>query len=232
MSKPLQPPDADAVVLRQAMQFVAAALAIPANGQILRRLPMVSLPDAWLVAGCLFQAVWNNQSDRTACAGVKDYDLFYYDDRDLSWAAEDEAIGFAHAVLTDVPVTCDIKNQARVHLWYEQRFGSPYLRLQNTRGGIDRFLVAGTCVGLSTNADGTLKLYAPFGLDDIFDGLLRPNPLMPDAAAFLAKAATYQARWPHLRIEMTMREMVPQHRHHMTISADAAFATKGARVIR
>jgi hypothetical protein len=46
------------------------------------------LPDAWLVAGCLFQTVWNLQAGRDATAGIKDYDLFYFDDADLSEQAE------------------------------------------------------------------------------------------------------------------------------------------------
>jgi len=50
---------------------------------ILSRWRRLSLPQPWLVAGCLFQTVWNIQSDRAPGAGIKDYDFFYFDSGDL-----------------------------------------------------------------------------------------------------------------------------------------------------
>ena len=60
----------------------------PANAAILARWDRLALPDAWLVAGCLFQTVWNLQGGRAAGSGIKDYDLFYFDASDLSATAE------------------------------------------------------------------------------------------------------------------------------------------------
>lgn len=59
--------------------FVDQALANPANRAILERLPALGLPDAWLVAGCLFQTVWNLRTGRPPMDGIRDYDLFYFD---------------------------------------------------------------------------------------------------------------------------------------------------------
>jgi hypothetical protein len=100
-------------------------------------------------------------------------------------------------VVADLRVTVEVKNQARVHLWYERRFKSPYPQLGSARDGIDRYLIACTRVGVDL-ADGTL--YAPDGLDDLAAGILRMNPLLPMRELFLKKAADYQARWPWLRI--------------------------------
>ena len=43
-------------------RFVSEALQNPHNAALLERLPFLGLPDAWLVAGCLFQTVWNLRS--------------------------------------------------------------------------------------------------------------------------------------------------------------------------
>ena len=43
-------------------RFVSEALQNPHNAVILERLPLLGMPDAWLVAGCLFQTVWNLRS--------------------------------------------------------------------------------------------------------------------------------------------------------------------------
>lgn len=173
------------------------ALANPVNVEILRRLPELGLGQAHLVAGCVYQAVWNRLSDAAPDAGIKDYDIFYFDDRDLSYEAEDEVIRRAAALFADFGVAVELKNQARVHLWYPQRFGPGYPKLAGVRDGIDRYLVACTCVGIDSR---TYEVYAPFGLDDLWNGMLRPNPRNHRPNLFRTKAESYRARWPWLRI--------------------------------
>ncbi|NWH09033.1 MAG: nucleotidyltransferase family protein [Alphaproteobacteria bacterium] len=160
----------------------------------------LGLPDAWLVAGCLFQAVWNAQDGRDPAAGINDYDLFYFDALDLSYEAEDAVIRRADGLFADLGAQVEIRNQARVHLWYPERFGADYLALTSSRDGIDRFLVAGTCIGVRPMADGRHEIYAPYGLGDIFEGLLRPNPANLNPVLFARKAESYRARWPWLRV--------------------------------
>ena len=67
---------------------------------------------------------------------------------DLSWAAEDRVIRQVNALTADLGVTVEVKNQARVHLWYRDRFQADYPQLQSAQDGIDRFPVACTCVGI------------------------------------------------------------------------------------
>lgn len=181
--------------------FLDRALANPVNRVILERLPALGLADCWLVAGALFQTVWNLQSGRPETADIRDYDLFYFDDSNLSWEAEDQAIRRSAALFADLGTTVELRNQARVHLWYETRFNHPCPRLTSSRHGIERFLVAGTCIGIRPAPDGGLELCAPFGLDDALDGVLRPNPnnLAPDL--FRRKAESYRRRWPWLVVE-------------------------------
>lgn len=177
--------------------FLALARRNPINVELLTRLRPLDLPQCHLTAGCLFQAVWNLRTGRAAHADVKDYDVFYFDDGDLSWEAEDAVIRRVQAATADLGVAVEVKNQARVHRWYAERFGAAYPALRSARNGIDRYLVACTCVGIDV-ADG--RLYAPDSLQDLADGLLRINPrhALPDL--FRAKAASYRARWPWLRV--------------------------------
>ncbi len=185
-----------------AQQFLADVLRNDANRVILERLPSLNLPDAWLVAGCLFQTVWNLRGTRPPGAGIKDYDLFYFDGNDLSEAAEAAVGERVGARFSDLGITVEAKNQARVHTWYPQWFGHAYPALASARDGIDRFLVPCTCVGLQAAAagSGAPVLYAPNGLDDLYAGRLRPNPLCDHRPLFRDKARSYQARWPWLHI--------------------------------
>ena len=172
------------------------AMANPINAEITARLPALGLDQCFLTAGCLFQAVWSHQSNLPAAQGVKDYDVFYFD-TDLSYEAEDAVIRAAEGLFEDLGVNVEVKNQARVHLWYGQRFGRPYPQLHTARQGIDRYLVAGTCIGLEV---ATGEVYAPYGLVDVEQGVLRINPLHPEPELFARKARSYQERWPWLQI--------------------------------
>jgi len=180
-------------------RLVRLAMTNPINRQITARLPSLGLDQCMLTAGCLFQAVWNHQSQQPPAWGVKDYDVFYFDP-DLSWEAENEVIHAARRLFQDLDVNIEVKNQARVHLWYGQRFGKPYPQLQSAKDGIDRYLIAGTCIGLDVE---TGEVYAPYGLDDVEQGVLRINPKNPQPDLFDEKAKSYQARWPWLRIMET-----------------------------
>ena len=98
-----------------AERLLSLAMANPVNAEIASRLPSLGLSQCMLTAGCLFQAVWNQHSDLPAEWGVKDYDVFYFDN-DLSWEAENEVIQATQQLFQDLGVNIDIKNQARVHL--------------------------------------------------------------------------------------------------------------------
>ena len=113
------------------MDLVGAALRNPINRAILQRPPLLGAPQAYLVAGCVFQALWNEISGHAPQSNVKDYDIFYFEDADLSWEAEDEVIRRGRVLFGDLDGLIEIRNQARVHLWYPQRFGalpSPHQR--------------------------------------------------------------------------------------------------------
>ncbi len=185
-------------------QFIADVLQNRFNAVILQRLGELALPDAWLVAGCLFQTVWNLKSGQAPEAGIRDYDIFYFDGSDLSEAAEAQVNARAAALFSDLGVPVEVKNQARVHTWYESYFGRPYPPLESAHEGIDRFLIAGTSLGIRKNGDlidAQYEVYAPNGLADTYNGVLSPNPKFDNGDLFEPKCRDYLARWPWLKIQ-------------------------------
>jgi uncharacterized protein len=158
---------------------------------LIERLPALGLEQCYLTAGCLCQTVWNFRTGFLPQTMIKDYDVFYFDDRDLSWEAEDRVIQRANRLLGDLAGSIEIKNQARVHLWYEQRFGNRYPQLRSTREGIDRFLIACTCIGIDVQ---TKQLYAPNGLEEMWEVILRINPLSPQLELFQKKTDDFRCR--------------------------------------
>jgi hypothetical protein len=180
-------------------EFVAIALRNPNNAAIVKRLPALGLPDAWLVSGCLFQTVWNVRTGHDPTWGIRDYDLFYFDP-DLSWEAEDASIKRANAAFSDLGVEIELRNQARAHLWYEKRFSLPYPALSRSTDGIDRFLSYNSMVGVNAHGAG-VDVYAPKGLDDIAAMIVRPNATANfHPARYLGKAKRWKALWPSLTV--------------------------------
>jgi uncharacterized protein len=158
----------------------------------------LDLPDWWLVSGAIYNQVWNALTGRPDLHGVKDIDLFYFD-ADTSYEAEDRIIQQVKAALAG-PVPVDVRNQARVHLWYQARFGHPSPAYANAREPIANFACTTHAVALKLRADDTFDLHAPFGLDDIFAFRLRPNTALPNRDTHEAKAARQKALWPELTV--------------------------------
>jgi hypothetical protein len=180
-------------------EFLAACLSNPVNGAIADELFRLALPDAWIVSGCLVQTVWNVLTSRPIDHGINDYDIFYFDP-DTSWQAEDAVIRQLQDRLEKPGVKIEVRNQARVHLWYPEKHGLPYPALQSSTEGIDRFLTKNTQVGIRPTAKGC-DIYAPHGFDDIAAMIVRPNhgPNF-SAANYAAKTERWKTRWPEITV--------------------------------
>ncbi|WP_295191830.1 nucleotidyltransferase family protein [uncultured Brevundimonas sp.] len=168
---------------------------------VLTTVRALDLPDWRLVSGAVYQAVWNARTGRPAGYGVKDYDLAYFDGSDLSYEAEDVVIKRVAAAF-DEPFRSqvEVRNQARVHLWFQNRFGEPYAPLFSTDEALGRFVAPTFAVGVRLEADGSLSVAAPFGLDDVFALTIRPNPNRPVAKGWAKAVDSARARWPELTV--------------------------------
>lgn len=116
-------------------KFRADVLHNSHNAQIIERWDALNLTDGWLVAGCLFQTVWNVLSGEPPESKIKDYDFFYFDPADLSEATESAVQRHVETVLADLGITVEVANQARVHLWYEAHFAPSLFSAEQCQRG-------------------------------------------------------------------------------------------------
>ncbi len=159
----------------------------------------LDLTDWRLVSGAVYQPVWNAMTGRAADYGIKDYDLCYFDP-DPSWDAEDIQIKRA-AALFPAPLAemVEVRNQGRVHLWFEGKFGEFYAPLTCTEDMLERFVCPAFSVGVRLEADGRIDVAAPCGLEDLFAMRLRPNPRRPiNPQGFQKVVMSCQTRWPEV----------------------------------
>ena len=127
----------------------------------------IALPDAWLVAGCIAQTIWNLACGQPAELGIKDVDLIYFDNQDLSLGAEAGHERRLRDLFRHLPIKLDVKNEARVHLWYRQRFGYAIEPYRSSADAIATFPTTATAVGVRWIHD-EFECCAPFGLADLF----------------------------------------------------------------
>ncbi|MFE9725346.1 nucleotidyltransferase family protein [Streptomyces sp. NPDC005794] len=167
---------------------------------VMTRAATLELPGWYVTAGCLFQTVWNVVTGRPPTSGIRDYDIFYFDGTDLSWEAEDAVIKAGQEVFAGLPAEVEIRNEARVHLWYEQKFGVPCPPHESTEAAIDSFAATTCCLGVRLEPDGEWRVYAPHGLSDVFNLVVRPNPVLAPREVYEAKAVRWRDEWPELSV--------------------------------
>ena len=92
--------------------------------QVLTTIRARDLPDWLMMSGAVYQRVLNALTGRPPDYGVRDYHLGYFDASDISYDAEDAAIRRVAAAF-DEPLrnAVEVRNQARVHVWFESHFG-------------------------------------------------------------------------------------------------------------
>jgi uncharacterized protein len=177
-------------------QLIAMLRASPRVMQVLEIARAAKLPDWRLVAGSIYGTVWNALTGMPPDHGIKDYDICYFDP-DTSYEAEDVVIKAVAAMTPpDLLALVEVRNQARVHLWFGAKFGGDYPPLTCTDEALERYLCYSDAVAVRLEADDSISIAAPFGLNDVFNMVMRPNPGRAAPANRAAKVASVQSRWP------------------------------------
>ena len=156
-----------------------------------------NLEQGYLCAGGVAQTVWNHLLGKPLEYGIKDLDVIYFDSSDLSEESEVQTSHALERLLKNGSVPLDVKNEARVHLWYKRRFGysiAPYL---SSKDALASFPTTATAVGVRL-ARGRLEVCAPFGLDDLFALIVRPNPRQITLEIYQNYCERWSSRWPEL----------------------------------
>jgi len=184
-----------------AARLEAILCATPRLVQVLETARQLDLPDWLLVSGAVYQPVLNHLTGRDPDYGIKDYDLAYHDAGDISYEAEDVVIRRVAASF-EPPLRdlVEVRNQARVHVWFEDKFGEAYAPLGCSAEALERFVSPLFAVGARLGPGGRMLIAAPFGLEDLFALRMRPNPIRR-TGGFERIAAGISARWPELVIE-------------------------------
>ena len=82
----------------------------------------------------------------------------------------------------------------------KEKFGVACVPYGSTEAAIDTFPGMACCVGVRTDGDGRWSVYAPYGLSDVFNRVVRPNPVQTTREVYEAKAGRWRSQWPDLTV--------------------------------
>lgn len=165
---------------------------------LMKESPHLALPEYYIGAGCIAQTVWNYQDGNPLLTGINDLDFVYFD-CDLSLESENNMIQTIRSRFPDCPLKLDIKNQARVSIWYKAHFGYDILPYKSIEAAINTWPTTAASIGVRLEGD-RLQVYAPFGLNDLFSQTVRPNKAQITEQIYDKKVLRWLHFWPSLKI--------------------------------
>lgn len=165
---------------------------------VIMKIEELRIPNCYIGGGCITQTVWNFLYQRDLNYGIGDIDIVYFDE-DVSEEKEARIAGEIKTLFKASPHIIDVKNEARVHLWYESRFGFKIEPYKSTEEAISTWPTLATAIGVRYEKK-QFVIFAPYGLNDIFAGIIRPNKILITEGVFQAKAKKWQEKWPETKV--------------------------------
>ncbi|MBE9210327.1 nucleotidyltransferase family protein [Nostoc sp. LEGE 06077] len=159
---------------------------------VLPAIAQIHLPNWWLAGGAVRNSVWRAIFGESCALVINDFDIAFFDeigDRSQELSAK------THLTEKFPNYKFDVKNQASFNRW---RNGSR--TYTSTEDGIQNWLHTATAVGIRLNIQGQWEFFTPYGLDDLFAGIIRATPANIQNPDAYNKASTFLAKCPHLKL--------------------------------
>ncbi|MEC4819616.1 MAG: nucleotidyltransferase family protein [Scytonema sp. PMC 1069.18] len=137
-------------------------------GMVLPAIAQLNLPNWWLAGGAVRNTVWKQLFGNDCNLIINDFDIAFFDER----GDRSQELAAKTVLSEQFPnYPFDVKNQASFARWRSGR-----RTYDSTEEGIMNWLHTATAVGVRLNADGEWQFFTPYGLDDLFNGIIRPTP--------------------------------------------------------
>ena len=160
----------------------------------------LNLSNFYIAAGVVFQSIWNYYDNRPFNYRVKDIDIIFYDSSNISKDFDQELENKITNYFKNLNYVFDVHNEARMHLWAKEKENKDIEQYKNSEDAIDHWIVTVHAVGI-TKKDNEIKVYAPYGLSDIFSRTIRPiKHENSSKELYEMKAASFKIRFANLTI--------------------------------
>lgn len=166
--------------------------------QMLKDSP-ISRFDYYLAGGVIYQTVFNYYHGYDLNYGIKDYDIIYFDDNNLSYEAVDQVIKETKEIFNEngIRINLDIKNEARAHIWLKEKYNEELEQYKNLDEVLRSWGFSACAIGVRLE-ENNIKVIAPYGLEDLFDMKIRKVGNYD----ILEKARELKNKWPNIDISL------------------------------
>lgn len=161
----------------------------------------LELPDCYIAAGFLRNAVWDELHHRQSRTPLNDVDVVYFDSTKTAAFREREAEARLRAARHDV--NWEVRNQARMHL---RNAHAPY---RDSEHAIAHWVEVPTCVGIRLSVHDEIEVIAPYGLAANWSLKVEPNPVIAYPGALYnerIRSKRWVELWPRLEITWAAEE--------------------------
>lgn len=180
-----------------ASKVVAILRADPIRWHLLKVVSDLDLPDGWIGAGFVRNAVWDHLHGRVASSPSSDVDVIWYD-----LFCTDAAVDRKHEAelcAVEPTIAWSVKNQARMH---DRNGDDPY---SSATAAMRYWPETATAVAVRRVGEDDCEVAAPFGLDDLLTLVLRPTPRFVCEKRHVyedrVRSKRWTCSWPLLRKE-------------------------------
>ncbi|MEZ8055313.1 nucleotidyltransferase family protein [Vibrio sp. 10N.222.54.F12] len=156
----------------------------------------VGLPNFYIAGGAITQIIWNDIENKPLLEQVKDFDVVYFNSTSAITEGE-----FKNRIRSRLShrVDVDVKNQAIIHERYAKKFGCAIQPYERVEQGIESWLSA-FAIGFTLDDSGDINLFAPYGVEDAFDMLIKPNKRAMTQSNYNKMTTGYKVRWQQVNV--------------------------------
>ena len=167
------------------------------NEQLLRDLKIareLNLPDCFIAAGYIRNYIWDRLHGFSTREKHNDIDVIYFDLESIS--EENDQLIENRLIKQTLNEKWSIKNQARMHVKNENL---PY---KSTFDAIAHWPETATAVGVRLDKNSDLQVISPYGLEDLFDMVIRRSPLFKNKEYYMNRVESkgWKVQWPLLKL--------------------------------
>jgi hypothetical protein len=171
---------------------------ILSNSIIARVLPVIAaarLPDWWLAGGAVRNTVWNHLFGHECNLKINDFDVAFF----APSGDREQELNAKSLMEAKFPgYKFDVKNQASFAVWRPGR-----RTFSSCEDGIGSWLHTATAVGVRLEDNDDYSVLAPYGLTDLFEGIVRPTPEHIGGASARDKGQTFIESCSRLKLADT-----------------------------
>jgi len=148
--------------------------------------------DLWIGGGFIRNLVWDFIHSYPLKTELGDIDVFYFDPNNTEKKTDTLIEKVLRKKLSNV--NWSVKNQARMHLHNSEE------QYKNLDDAISKFPETVSAIICKLNHKNEIEIIAPYGLDDLFQVVVRPTPHFKNSDAKMQrfKSRSEQKNWGHI----------------------------------